>query len=242
VERDSGILGRKHKLRLYLPPGYSENTLRRYPVFYMQDGGNLFFPEEAFMGLEWHVDESLSLLDAMSAVDRAIVVGIHSGDRMSEYTKPGYEAYARSVVEEVHPEVVRQFRVFGTPSETGLIGSSLGGVVSFYMAFEHPQVFGFAACMSSTFSYQDDLIERVLAEPKSAAKFYLDSGWPKDNYEVTLAMAMALVQRGYRPREDFMHLAFPLEQHEDGAWGKRLHMPLQLALGKPGTARRGRYV
>ena len=34
--------------------------------------------------------------------------------------------------------------------------------------------------MSSTFSYQDDLIERVLSEPKSSAKFYLDSGWPGD--------------------------------------------------------------
>jgi predicted alpha/beta superfamily hydrolase len=242
VERDSGILGRKHKLRVYLPPGYSENTLRRYPVFYMQDGGNLFFPEEAFQGHDWHVGESLSLLDSMSAVDRAIVVGIYSGDRMIEYTKPGYEAYARSVVEEIQPEVVRRFRVFGSPSETGLIGSSLGGVVSFYMAFQHPQVFGFAACMSSTFSHQDDLIDRVLSEPKSPAKFYLDSGWPKDNYEVTLAMAMALAQRGYRVREDFVHLVFPLEQHDEGAWGKRLHVPLQLALGRPSTARRGRYV
>ena len=47
----------------------------------------------------------------MNAVDRAIVVGIHSGDRMGEYTKPGYEAYARSVVEEIVPEVSRRFRV-----------------------------------------------------------------------------------------------------------------------------------
>ncbi len=68
------------------------------------------------------------------------------------------------------------------------------------MAWQYPQVFGYAACMSSTFSYQDDLIERVLSEPKSTAKFYLDSGWPGDNYEVTLAMAMAFVDRGYRVR------------------------------------------
>ena len=242
VERESAILGRKHRVRVYLPAGYAENPLRRYPVFYMQDGGNLFFPEEAFMGREWQVDESLSLLDSMNAVERAIVVAIYSGDRMSEYTKPGYEAYARSVVEEVRPEVVRRFRVFDSPAETGVIGSSLGGVVSFYMAFEHPQVFGFAVCMSSTFSYRDDLIDRVLTEPKSAAKFYLDSGWPGDNYEVTLAMAMALSRRGYRAREDFLHLVFPLDEHDEGAWGKRLHLPLQLALGKPGAARRGRFV
>ena len=63
--------------------------------------------------------------------------------------------------------------------------------------------------MSSTFSHRDDLIDRVLAEPKRASKFYLDSGWPRDIFEVMLAMAMALTRRGFRPREEFFHLAFP---------------------------------
>ena len=61
------------------------------------------------------------------------------------------------------------------------------------MAWQYPEVFGLAACMSSTFAYRNDLIDRVLSEPKRDTKFYLDSGWPGDNYEVTLAMAMALL-------------------------------------------------
>ena len=242
VELDSTILGRKHLLRAYLPAGYRENPLRRYSVLYMQDGKNLFFPEEAFMGREWQVDEVLDLLDAMSAIDRVVVLGIYSADRMTDYTLPGYEAYARSVVEEIRPVVAERLRVLDSPLETAVLGSSLGGVAAFYMAWQYPEVFGYAACMSSTFSYQDDLIERVLSEPKSPAKFYLDSGWPGDNYEVTLAMAMALVERGYRVREDFLHLAFPLEEHDERAWGKRLHLPLQLALGRPGLAQRRRLV
>jgi predicted alpha/beta superfamily hydrolase len=242
LERDSAILGRKHLVRVYLPPGYHENTLRRYPVLYMQDGKNLFFPEEAFLGREWGVGEALHLLDAMSAVDRVVVVGIYSGDRMSEYTKPGYEAYARSVINEIKPEVDRRIRVLDSPRETGVIGSSLGGVVSFYMAWQHPEVFGYAACMSSTFSHRDDLIDRVLSEPKRPSKFYLDSGWPGDNYEVTLAMAMALSHRGYRVREDFLHLVFPLEEHDERAWGRRLHLPVQLGMGTVTTAQRRRSV
>jgi predicted alpha/beta superfamily hydrolase len=242
IERDSAILGRKHLVRVYLPPGYHQNPLRRFPVLYMQDGKNLFFPDEAFGGHDWEVDAVLQLLDAMNAVDRAVVVGIYSGDRMGEYTKPGYEAYARSVVQEVKPEVDRRIRVLGGPRETGVIGSSLGGVVSFYMAWEHPEVFGSAACMSSTFSHKDDLIERVLSEPKHAARFYLDSGWPGDNYEVTLAMAMALESRDYKVREDFLHLAFPLEEHDEQAWGRRLHIPLQLGLSQVTTAGRGRFI
>jgi predicted alpha/beta superfamily hydrolase len=242
LERDSTILGRKHLVRVYLPPGYHENVLRRYPVLYMQDGKNLFFPEEAFAGREWNVDDAIHLLDGMNAVDRVVVVGIYSGDRMAEYTKPGYEVYARSVVQEIKPEVDAKIRVLGSPRETGVVGSSLGGVVSFYMSWEYPEVFGYAACMSSTFSHKDDLIDRVLSEPKHPSKFYLDSGWPGDNYEVTLAMAMALGQRGYRVREDFLHLAFPLEEHDEKAWGRRLHIPLQLGLSQVTAAARGRFI
>ncbi len=238
VEIDSRILGRKHLVRAYLPPGYGANALRRYPVLYMQDGRNLFFPEEAFGGQEWQVDEAIGLLDAMGAADAAVVVGIHSGDRVRDYTKRGYEAYARSVVREVKPVVDRTLHVAEGPRGTGVIGSSLGGVVSFYMAWEYPEVFGFAACMSSTFSHADDLIDRVLTERKRKTKFYLDSGWPGDNYEVTFAMAMALERRGYRVREEFLHLVFPLDAHDERAWGRRLHLPLQLALGRPATGRR----
>jgi predicted alpha/beta superfamily hydrolase len=242
IERDSAILGRKHLLRVYLPPGYRQNPLRRYPVLYMQDGKNLFFPEEAFLGRDWSVDDAVHLLDSANATDRVVVVGVYSGDRMGEYTKPGYAAYARSVVEELKPEVDSRVRVLGSPRETGVIGSSLGGVVSFYMAWEFPEVFGYAACLSSTFSHKDDLIDRVLSEPKHPSKFYLDSGWPGDNYEVTLAMAMALARRGYRVREDFLHLVFPLDEHDERAWGKRLHLPLQLGLSRLSAAQRGRFV
>ena len=242
LEQDSTHLGRKLFVRVYLPPGYEQNPLRRYPVVYMQDGGNLFFPEEAFLGRDWNVERAVTLLDRMNAVDRVVIVGVYSGNRLEEYTKPGYEAYARAIVEEVKPAIDGQLRVLHSSSETGVIGSSLGGVVSFYMAWEHPQVFGFAACMSSTFSYKDDLVERVLSEPRREAKLYLDSGWPGDNYEVTLAMAMALQRRGYRAREDFLHLVFPEETHDEVAWGSRLHFPLQLGLGKIAAAERGRQI
>lgn len=176
----------------------------------------------------------------MNAVDRVIVVCIYSGDRVGEYTKPGYEAYARSVVDEFKPEVKRRLRVFGPPRETGVIGSSMGGVVSFYMAWQHPQPFGSAACMSSSFSHRDDLIDRVLSEPKHTSKFYLGSGWPGDNHEVTLAMALS--HRDYRLPEDFLHLVFPLEEHDERAWGRRLHVPVELGLSPVAAAKRGRFV
>jgi len=117
-------------------------------------------------------------------------------------------------------------------------GSSLGGVVSFYTVWQYPEVFGGAVCMSSTFSHKDDLLERVLSEPKRKIGFYLDSGWPGDNYEVTVAMALALVSRGWRYGRDLLYLCFPRAAHDEKAWGMRLHLPMQLFTGAVARASR----
>jgi predicted alpha/beta superfamily hydrolase len=233
IEIPSDILGRDHRLRVYLPPGYEENTLARYPIAYMQDGQNLFFPEEAFQGRDWQVDETSHTLRAMRAVEDLIIVGVYSAGerRMEEYTQPGYKAYARSLVEEIVPAEQRYLRVSKDRCDRSMLGSSLGGVVSFFTAWEYPEVFGAAACMSSTFSFKDDLIERVLSEPKREVRFYLDSGWPNDNYEVTIAMATALVSRGWQYGRDLIHLCFPQAAHDEKAWGVRLHLPVQLFNG-----------
>jgi predicted alpha/beta superfamily hydrolase len=238
VRSESRLLGRTHLFRVYFPPGYEENTLKRYPVVYMQDGPNLFFPEEAFLGTEWEVDETLDLLDSMSMIDKTIVVGIYAAKREEEYTAPGYRLYGRSVVEEVKPFVDSRFRTLAGPAETGVMGASLGGVVSLFMAWEWPDVFGRAACLSSTFAWRDDLIERVLREPKREIKIYLDSGWPGDNYEVTLSMSMALVERGYQFGRDFLHFVFPNAPHGEASWAARLHLPFQLFSGKVARASR----
>jgi hypothetical protein len=108
IDLPSKLLDRDHKIRGYVPPGYDENTLSRYPVVFMQDGQNLFFPAEAFMGTDWKVDETGDVLRAMNAVEDILILGIYSGDRMTEYTKPGYVRYARSLVEEIVPELERR--------------------------------------------------------------------------------------------------------------------------------------
>lgn len=238
VEFPSTILGRTHRLRVYLPPGYEENTLACYPVVYMQDGQNLFFPEEAFFGRDWDVETTSATLRAMSAVEDFVIVGVYSDDRMREYTEPGYEAYARSLAEEIVPEAQRVLRVDNHRRYRSVWGSSLGGVVSFYTVWQYPEIFGTAVCMSSTFAHKDTLIDRVLDEPARDVGFYLDSGWPGDNYEVTVAMAMALVSRGWRYGLNLLHLCFPHAEHDEGAWGLRLHLPMQFLNGAVARASR----
>jgi len=239
VELPSKFLARDHKIRAYLPPGYDENTMSRFPVIYMQDGQNLFFPAEAFMGHDWKVESTGDVLRAMNAVEDFVILGIWSGDRMTEYTKPGYESYARSLAEEVVPAIeTRGIRVERHRRYRSVWGSSLGGVVSFYTVWQYPEVFGSAVCMSSTFSHRDDLIDRVFAEPRRDVGFYLDSGWPGDNYEVTVGMAMALISRGWEYGRNLLHLCFPNAGHDEQFWGTRLHLPMQFLNGAVARAYR----
>lgn len=231
----SNILNRQQRIRVYLPPGYNENTLKKYPVLYMHDGTNLFFPQEAFLGQEWQIDETSDLLNQMNLIDQTIVVGIYARDRLQDYTQPGYETYGRSLVEEIKPAIDQSFRTLTKTEDTFVMGSSLGGVVSFFLAWHWPDIFGAAACLSSTFSYRDNLIERVRTEDfdsRKHLKFYLDSGWPGDNYEVTLHMAHALLEKGYATGSGMQHLAFPLDQHNESFWAARAHIPLQIFVGK----------
>ncbi|MGH9318748.1 MAG: alpha/beta hydrolase [Vicinamibacteria bacterium] len=218
--------------RVFYPPGYHENVLKRYPVLYMHDAQNLFFPEEAFQGRHWRIAETLGLLDAMSLVDKVLVVGVYPNAREENYTKPGYDAYGRFLVESLKPEIDRAFRTLPGPATTAVMGSSLGGVASFYLAWQWPHVFGMAACLSSTFGFRDDLEERVAFEPRRDLRLYLDSGWPRDNYEATRNMRALLLRRGYRECEDLLYLGFPEAIHNETHWAMRAHVPFQFIFGR----------
>ncbi len=234
-----GYEGETRALRVYHPPGYDENTLRRFPVLYMQDGKNLFFPDEAFQGNEWRVDETMDRLHGMNAVRKAIVVGVAPADRLKDYTKPGYETYGRFLAERLKPLVDAQLRTLTGPEDSVVMGSSLGGVAALHVGWRHAKTFGRVACLSSTFGHFDDLFERIAVEPKQPLRIYLDSGWPKDNYEATNAMRDLLISRGYRLGDDLLQFSFPEGHHDEASWAGRIHLPFQFFFGRAWRAQRG---
>jgi len=223
---------RGHDVRVYLPPGYGENTLQRFPVVYMQDGHNLFFADEAFGGQTWQVQETLKILQDMALTRQAIVVGIIPRDRNAEYTEPGCAEYGRFLTEDLKPWLDANYRTLDSPRETVVMGSSLGGVVSLYLAWTFPSVFGRAACLSSTFGYADRMLERVRTTTRPPIGVYLDSGWPHDNYEATRSMRSELVRAGFTEGQDLHYLAFPRATHDERSWALRAHVPFQLFLGQ----------
>jgi hypothetical protein len=147
-------------LYVYLPRGYGESG-QRYPVLYMQDGQNLFDDALSFAG-EWHLDEAL---ENDPALPPCIVVGIpNTGPRrLDEYTpfmdaKHGGgdgERYLDFLVETVKPLIDADFDTLPDPENTGIGGSSLGGLISLYGFFARPGTFGFAAVMSPSIWFAD---------------------------------------------------------------------------------------
>ncbi len=143
-------------LRVWLPPGYddAENTARRYPVLYLNDGQNLFESSTAFAGVEWQVDESADGLIREGAVPPLIVVGIDNTgkDRIREYMphrsmhpmmlRAQGRYYPNFLTKEVKPFVERHYRVATGPENTGLGGSSLGALIALYTAMARPGVIG----------------------------------------------------------------------------------------------------
>lgn len=227
VEGESG----QYCLRAYLPPGYRENPYRTYPVLYMHDGRNLFDPRETPFGQEWEVDETMDALSSLSAIRRVIVIGVDARDREVDYGGRGYAAYTRTMVDTIVPAVLENFRAEAGPSRTAVMGSSLGGLVSFYMAWERPDVFGQCGCLSPSFWYENDLYDRVLCEPKRPIRVYLDSGSPRDNFDETRRMRDLLLLRGYELGRDLTYLVFPGEKHNEGAWARRICVPFQFMFG-----------
>jgi len=147
-------LDTSRKIWLYLPKDYATST-KKYPVIYMHDAQNLFDAKTSYVG-EWNVDEKLDSLNA-----QVIVVGIEHGNakRLEELTPYKNEKYGGGkadnylefIVKTLKPEIDKKYRTKTNAKNTTIMGSSLGGLTSFYAILKYPEVFGKAGIFSPAF-------------------------------------------------------------------------------------------
>ncbi|WP_299064383.1 alpha/beta hydrolase-fold protein [uncultured Polaribacter sp.] len=147
-----------HKVWLYLPPNYTTSK-EKYPVIYMQDAQNLFDAKTSFAG-EWGIDETLNKLYNKTKKG-FIVVGVENGGekRIEEYTpwsntKYGGgkgDVYSDFLVNTLKPYIDNNYKTKSSAENTAIIGSSLGGLISFYTGLKHPKVFGKIGALSTSF-------------------------------------------------------------------------------------------
>jgi len=149
---------RERRIWVYVPPDY-ETSQKKYPVLYMHDGQNLFDELSSFSG-EWQVDESLNQLFKDNNL-ALIVIGIDNGGdkRLEEYSPWKNEKYGGGkgdlylefIVKTLKPFVDKNYRTKADKKNTGLMGSSMGGLISHYGALKYPETFGKIGVFSPAF-------------------------------------------------------------------------------------------
>ncbi len=230
---------------VYLPPGYGTNSDRHYPVLYMFDGQNVFNDATSFAG-EWQVDESLERLIAAGLTAPLIVVAVDNGGgaRVNEYTpwpsairarSGGGQEHLQAWIETLMPFIDEKFRTLTGPEHTGLAGSSLGGLMSLYGGFAHPDVFGRIGAFSSSLEIAGQVLFDFCGEqPGRPGSLYTDMGTREggnltdhngngtdDAIEALRRLQRLLQERGYVGGWDLMVVEAEGANHNEQAWARR---------------------
>jgi predicted alpha/beta superfamily hydrolase len=242
----SAILGNRRTLAVYLPPGYGRVPGRRYPVFYLQDGQNLFDAATAFGGVPWAADATAERLIRAGEVEPVILVGVaNTEQRLEEYgpvARRGHISgrdfpYARFLVEEVKPFIDQTYATLPDRRDTAVGGSSLGGLIALFLCHWYPDVFGRCAALSPSLWWDHDLILRVLrADPTGLrrTRCWIDTGTreghtPRGRREQVhrvRKLAAHLAAAGLHRGRDFQCLVVCGGEHHEAAWAARFEQVL----------------
>jgi predicted alpha/beta superfamily hydrolase len=250
-------LKNKRDVLVYLPPSY-EGGHARYPVIYMHDGQNLFDERTSFAGA-WHVGETMQQLSREGI--EAIIVGIPNmgADRLAEYgpfrdrqQRGGQgELYLAFIVETLKPLIDHDFRTLPGRLNTGIAGSSMGGLISLYAFFRQPAVFGLAGILSPSLWFtRQAILDFVDGAPYWPGRIYLDAGTreyagPRSDYPFWLdrsrrhsgsvrRLKRILVRKGYRLFDELLHVEEKWAAHQEAAWARRLPLALRFLLNPEG--------
>jgi predicted alpha/beta superfamily hydrolase len=224
-------------IRVWLPPGYDRETRRRYPVFYLHDGQNLYKGGPSFIpGQAWNADTTALDLISSHQIYPVILVGIDNAgrDRINEYTPteitkyPGSGRgldYGKMLVEELKPFIDSHYRTLKDAKNTGLGGSSLGGLISLYLGLTYPKTFGKLAVMSPSVWWDENYICRMVKglSKRGHLKIWLDIGNKEGDEAVSGARSLhaTLIQAGWKDGVDLRYVEGEAAAHNERAWSDR---------------------
>jgi predicted alpha/beta superfamily hydrolase len=252
-EFQSGIFRNTRLLRVWVPPGYDqpENNSRQYPVFYLNDGQNLFDPATAYIGVDWQVDEAAARLIAEDKIPPLIIVGIDNAQkgRAKEYLpyrsmnppvfRPQGRRYPDFLLNEVMPFLGERYRIARGAENTGLGGSSLGAIISLYTEIARPEVFGRLLIESpSLFISNRQLLRASRAFRQWPARIFMAMGTreagnqERDRQVVEDVRELERILRHAGLDESRLRVNIDAgATHSEGAWAKRFPEALSFLFG-----------
>jgi metallo-beta-lactamase class B len=224
-------LGRTRRIWLYLPPDYAMST-KTYPVLYMHDGQNVFDAATSFAG-EWGVDETLDQLQAQGDWGCIVVAIDNDGRRRMEEYQPSFDLkdggeggkYVDFLVQTLKPYIDQRYRTRPNRLDTGIAGSSLGGLISLYAGLKYPEVFGRVCVFSAPLSMRPELFDLARqAKPlQPATRFYFLCGLkeaitPDSPSKPQQRMVETLAANGFKMDADLRSLLCADGQHAEWFW------------------------
>lgn len=233
----SGIKARD--IVVWLPPEYSSESDRRYPVLYMHDGQNIVDPSTSSFQVDWQIDEAADSLIKQKLIEPLIIVGIYNTpQRNNEYSEndTGY-AYMNFIVDSLKPFIDRNYRTKPDRQNTANGGGSLGGLISFILAWQYSEIFSKAFCFSPAFKIDRyNFVDNVLSYSgkKKEINLFICNG--DDELDTRLQtgvdeMLNALTKNGYKERTDFYYVKAKNSQHGERDWSKNIPRALIYLFG-----------
>lgn len=140
-------LNKTRRVWALLPHDYETSNLD-YPVLYLQDAQNLF-NENAQYG-NWEIDKKLAVM-AEYNIGKIIIIAVEHAEkeRIKEYNVGNTvlgngqgKKYIRFLTDTLKPFIDENFRTKSDRENTGIGGSSMGGLVSIFSGIMYPEVFG----------------------------------------------------------------------------------------------------
>jgi len=229
----------------YTPPSYYENTLKVHKnVLIMHDGQNLFNPATSAFGTAWMCQNTLDTTIIGGTSDEVLIVGAYNTvDRNDEYTyvydpseKMGGKGdlYLDWIESTLIPLTQKNYRVEIVRETLGILGSSLGGLISCYAGWTR-STYGKVGCMSSSFWWDDqDFQKNILVNNDPSPAFpvphiYMDSGTHEDLTctEYTTQIYNYYLGDGFTADVSAFQYVDQGGQHSESSWGPRFHIPVE---------------
>lgn len=259
---------------VWLPEGYDAG--KKHAVIYMHDGQMLFDSTTTWNKQEWHVDEVITKLNSEGKIKDCIVVAIFNNNeyRNTEYfptvaldglleptrgsivktllkDKPLSDNYLKFIIEELKPYIDKTFSTYSDPSNTIIMGSGMGGLISVYAFCKYPDVFGGAGCLSTHWpmigsgllynrkitdntatAFREYLLSNLPRPPRGKIYFDYGSETPDSLYKPYKQLVDTIMKKAGYTSANWITREFANHDYSERSWNRRLHIPLEFLLEK----------
>ncbi|MAL18797.1 MAG: hypothetical protein CL670_07135 [Balneola sp.] len=223
------------QVTVYTPSDYDES--KAYPLLILNDGETVFPPNPSSMAVIFNtlIDEGIT--------EPFLAVAIYSGSQRNNWYipyedewvtnnwgayEPQADLYAEQIFEQVIPSLQMEYNI--DENEVGILGYSLGGLVSTWMGLKYPDKIKYSASLSGSFWVADYAIfDDVDGDYSNGQKFWFDIGTREWNYYVPLYAE--LEDAGVEPGIRNLYYEVPGGSHQQVDWLERIPFPLTLFFG-----------